>query len=59
MIAMIARAFARQTPFEVWGDGTQIRNGSIWLDLRMLFRTGLAVSLGSGHAETPAHGPED
>jgi nucleoside-diphosphate-sugar epimerase len=24
--AMIARAFVRQNPFEVWGDGTQIRN---------------------------------
>jgi UDP-glucose 4-epimerase len=26
VIAMIARAFVRQNPFEVWGDGTQIRN---------------------------------
>src|SRR5215470_11697748 len=26
VIAMIARSFIRQTPFEVWGDGTQIRN---------------------------------
>jgi nucleoside-diphosphate-sugar epimerase len=26
VIAMIARAFLRQDPFEVWGDGTQIRN---------------------------------
>jgi nucleoside-diphosphate-sugar epimerase len=26
VIAMIARAFVQQTPFEVWGDGTQIRN---------------------------------
>ncbi len=26
VIAMIARAFIHQTPFEVWGDGTQIRN---------------------------------
>jgi len=26
VIAMIARAFIKQTPFEVWGDGTQIRN---------------------------------
>jgi nucleoside-diphosphate-sugar epimerase len=23
---MIARAFVRQDPFEVWGDGTQVRN---------------------------------
>src|SRR5690349_5914445 len=26
VIAMIARAFLGQDPFEVWGDGTQIRN---------------------------------
>jgi nucleoside-diphosphate-sugar epimerase len=26
VIAMIARAFTGQDPFEVWGDGTQIRN---------------------------------
>jgi nucleoside-diphosphate-sugar epimerase len=26
IIAMIAKAFIRQDPFEVWGDGTQIRN---------------------------------
>jgi nucleoside-diphosphate-sugar epimerase len=26
VIAMIARAFVRQDPFEVWGDGEQIRN---------------------------------
>ncbi len=26
VIAMIARAFTKQDPFEVWGDGTQIRN---------------------------------
>lgn len=26
IIAMIARAFVRQDPFEVWGDGTQVRN---------------------------------
>ncbi len=26
VIAMIARAFLRKSPFEVWGDGTQIRN---------------------------------
>lgn len=26
VIAMIARAFIDQNPFEVWGDGTQIRN---------------------------------
>ncbi len=26
VIAMIAKAFMRQNPFEVWGDGTQVRN---------------------------------
>jgi nucleoside-diphosphate-sugar epimerase len=26
VIAMIARAFLKQDPFDVWGDGTQIRN---------------------------------
>jgi nucleoside-diphosphate-sugar epimerase len=26
VIAMIAKAFTRQDPFEVWGDGNQIRN---------------------------------
>jgi len=26
VIAMIARAFLQQNPFEVWGDGSQIRN---------------------------------
>ena len=26
VIAMIARGFIKQDPFEVWGDGTQIRN---------------------------------
>ena len=26
VIAMIARSFIQQNPFEVWGDGTQIRN---------------------------------
>jgi nucleoside-diphosphate-sugar epimerase len=26
VIAMIAKAFTQQDPFEVWGDGTQIRN---------------------------------
>ena len=26
IIAMIGRAFLKQNPFEVWGDGTQIRN---------------------------------
>lgn len=26
VIAMVARAFTGQDPFEVWGDGTQIRN---------------------------------
>ena len=31
--AMIARAFVRQDPFEVWGDGTQIRNWTYVKDI--------------------------
>ncbi len=26
IMAMIARAFVKQTPFEIWGDGLQVRN---------------------------------
>ncbi len=26
VIAMIAKAFIRQNPYEIWGDGTQVRN---------------------------------
>ncbi len=26
VIAMIARAFVNQSPFDLWGDGTQVRN---------------------------------
>jgi nucleoside-diphosphate-sugar epimerase len=33
VIAMIARAFVRQDPFEVWGDGTQIRNWTYVKDI--------------------------
>lgn len=33
VIAMIARAFTRQNPFEVWGDGTQIRNWTYVTDI--------------------------
>jgi len=33
VIAMIARAFVRQDPFEVWGDGTQIRNWTYVSDI--------------------------
>ena len=35
VVAMIARAFVRQDPFEVWGDGTQIRN---WTYVRDIVR---------------------
>src|SRR5258708_29317889 len=51
---MIARAFVRQEPFEVWGDGTQIRN---WTYVRDIVRgmvlaaekidDGTAVNLGT------------
>ena len=33
VIAMIARAFLGQNPFEVWGDGTQIRNWTFIEDI--------------------------
>lgn len=33
IIAMIARAFVRQDPFQVWGDGTQIRNWTYVADI--------------------------
>ncbi len=33
VIAMIARAFVGQNPFEVWGDGTQIRNWTYVSDI--------------------------
>jgi nucleoside-diphosphate-sugar epimerase len=54
VVAMIARAFVRQDPFEVWGDGTQIRN---WTYVRDIVRgmilaaekidDGTAVNLGT------------
>lgn len=33
VIAMIARCFIKQSPFEVWGDGTQIRNWTYVTDI--------------------------
>jgi nucleoside-diphosphate-sugar epimerase len=54
VIAMIARAFVRQDPFEVWGDGTQIRNwtyvGDIVRGMVLAAETiddGTAVNLGT------------
>jgi nucleoside-diphosphate-sugar epimerase len=54
VIAMIARAFVRQNPFEVWGDGTQIRNwtyvGDIVSGMVLAAETiddGTAVNLGT------------
>jgi nucleoside-diphosphate-sugar epimerase len=54
VVAMIARAFVRQDPFEVWGDGTQIRN---WTYVRDIVRgmvlaaeridDGTAINLGT------------
>lgn len=32
-MAMIARAFIRQNPYEIWGDGTQIRNWTYVTDI--------------------------
>jgi nucleoside-diphosphate-sugar epimerase len=33
IMAMIARAFIKQRPFEVWGDGTQVRNWTYISDI--------------------------
>lgn len=33
VIAMLGRAFVKQEPFEVWGDGTQIRNWTYVSDI--------------------------
>jgi nucleoside-diphosphate-sugar epimerase len=54
VIAMIARAFIGQNPFEVWGDGTQVRN---WTHIEDIVRgtilaaekidDGAAVNLGT------------
>jgi nucleoside-diphosphate-sugar epimerase len=54
VIAMIARAFIGQDPFEVWGDGTQVRNWTYVGDIvngMMLaaehIEDGTAVNLGT------------
>ncbi len=54
VMAMIARAFIGQDPFEVWGDGTQIRNWTYVGDIvhGMILcaeeiEDGLAVNLGT------------
>lgn len=54
VMAMIARAFVGQNPFEVWGDGTQIRNwtyvGDIVSGLLLAaekIEDGTAVNLGT------------
>ncbi len=54
VIAMIARAFIKQNPFDVWGDGTQIRNwtyvGDIVRGMVLAAKSvdnGIAVNLGT------------
>lgn len=54
VMAMIARSFIKQNPFEVWGDGTQIRNWTYVGDIvRGMVRAaeviedGSAVNLGT------------
>jgi nucleoside-diphosphate-sugar epimerase len=54
VIAMIARAFVGQNPFEVWGDGTQIRNWTYVDDIvsgtilaAEKIKDGAAVNLGT------------
>ncbi len=59
VIAMIARAFVKQNPFEVWGDGTQVRNWTYVGDIArgMLLAAeriddGTAVNLGTEERTT-------
>src|SRR5438309_9313189 len=54
VIAMIARAFTRQDPFEIWGNGEQIRNWTYVRDIvegtiltAELIDDGTAVNLGT------------
>jgi nucleoside-diphosphate-sugar epimerase len=54
VIAMIARAFIGQDPFEVWGDGNQVRNWTYVRDIvdglvlsAELIDDGTAVNLGT------------
>jgi nucleoside-diphosphate-sugar epimerase len=54
VIAMIARAFIGQDPFEVWGDGTQVRNWTYIDDIvrgtilaAETIKDGSAVNLGT------------
>lgn len=54
IIAMIARAFVRQDPFEIWGDGQQIRNWTHVSDIVEGFiraaekiENGIAINLGT------------
>ncbi len=54
VMAMIARAFIGQKPFEVWGDGTQVRNWTYVGDIvdgmvlsAQLIDDGTAVNLGT------------
>ncbi|MFH1317642.1 MAG: NAD-dependent epimerase/dehydratase family protein [Candidatus Omnitrophota bacterium] len=54
IVAMIARAFIGQNPFEVWGDGTQIRNWTYVGDIvngmvraAEMIDSGRAVNLGT------------
>jgi nucleoside-diphosphate-sugar epimerase len=54
LIAMIARAFVRQNPFELWGTGEQIRDWTYVEDIvdgtiraAELIENGTAINLGS------------
>src|SRR5438445_285527 len=54
VIAMIARAFTKQDPFEVWGNGEQIRNWTYVDDIvsgtiraAELIENGIAINLGT------------
>lgn len=66
VMAMIARAFTKQDPFEVWGDGTQVRNwtyvGDIVSGLVLAaerIADGSAVNLGTDERTTVREAVEE
>jgi nucleoside-diphosphate-sugar epimerase len=66
VMAMIARAFVEQDPFEVWGDGTQVRNWTYVGDIvegmvrcAERIEDGTAVNLGTAERTTVREAVEE
>ena len=66
VIAMVARAFVGQNPFEVWGDGTQVRNWTYVGDIArgMILAAekiddGTAINLGTEERTTVTQAVEE